>query len=140
MYDAIELAKYTISKCIREKCPISNLQLQKILYYIQKEFIQAESLAFGDDIEAWRFGPVVPNTYYYFCGSGSMPIILPYQGKTPNVADVGTINRIIEEKRILDPWEMVRDTHKDGGAWSCVYNNGAGNKKIIPIQLIKEYG
>ena len=39
MYKAMELSTYIVSKCIKEDCPISNLQLQKILYYIQKAFL-----------------------------------------------------------------------------------------------------
>lgn len=32
MYMAVDIAKYIINKCTIEQCPISNLQLQKILY------------------------------------------------------------------------------------------------------------
>ena len=39
MYKAIDLSKYIVSKCVRDNIPISNLQLQKILYYIQREFL-----------------------------------------------------------------------------------------------------
>ena len=60
-YSALDLSKYIVSKCVREHCPISNLQLQKILYYIQKDFLLRDSIAFADEIEAWQFGPVVPN-------------------------------------------------------------------------------
>ena len=27
-----------------------------------------------DNIEAWQFGPVVPNVYDHYCGYGAMPI------------------------------------------------------------------
>ena len=74
MYKAMDLSAYIVSKCIKEDCPISNLQLQKILYYIQKAFLDKDSLAFSDDIEAWQFGPVVPNVYDHYCGYGAMPI------------------------------------------------------------------
>ena len=61
MYKALELAKYVVSKCIQDDNPISNLQLQKILFYIQRDYLQNENrAAFADEIEAWRFGPVVP--------------------------------------------------------------------------------
>ena len=33
IYSALDLSKYIVSKCVRENCPVSNLQLQKILYY-----------------------------------------------------------------------------------------------------------
>lgn len=140
MYDALELSKYIIAKCVKDEQPISNLQLQKILYYIQKCFVQADRLAFSDDIEAWRFGPVVPNVYYYFCGSGALPIILPYKGEKPESCDKVTIDSIVEEKRAISPWDMVHDTHKKGGAWDRVYKGGLGDRHTIPIQLIKDYG
>ena len=140
MYDAVELAKYIVSKCIKDEHPRSNLQLQKILYYIQKRFVDEGTRAFSDEIEAWRFGPVVPNVYYFFCGSGSMPIILPYQGEAPEANDKAKIDDIISEKRDINPWDMVRDTHKVGGAWYKTYNDGLGNKNVISISLIKECG
>lgn len=34
MYTALDMAKYIIDKCTKDRSPISNLQLQKILYYI----------------------------------------------------------------------------------------------------------
>ena len=56
MYTAIDLSKYIVSKCIRERQPVSNLQLQKILYYIQKDYLSRGDIAFSDDIEAWPCG------------------------------------------------------------------------------------
>lgn len=54
MYNAIDLSKYIVSKCVIDGHPISNLQLQKILYYIQKDFLQRDEVAFSDNIEAWQ--------------------------------------------------------------------------------------
>ena len=57
--------------------PISNLQLQKILYYLQVYFIQHEGIPlFEDEIEAWQFGPVIPEVYYEYCGFGGFEIQL----------------------------------------------------------------
>lgn len=50
------------------------------------------------------------------------------------------INKIVEEKRNLNPWDMVAETHKEDGAWAKVYRNGLGNHCIIPIELIKAVG
>ena len=59
-YDALEVAKYVINKCTVENYPVSNLQLQKILYFLQKKYlIQQGRRLFKDAIEAWQFGPVV---------------------------------------------------------------------------------
>ena len=140
MYKAIDLAKYIVTKCVNDKCPISNLQLQKILYYIQREFLRNNSYAFSESIEAWQFGPVVPEVYYKFCGSGSLPIMMKLQPIDIAPKDKDLIDKIVTEKRQLDPWTLVEDTHKDGGAWATVYKNGLGVREVIPVELIKSVG
>lgn len=140
MCDAIELAKYIVSKCIDDDKPISNLQLQKILFYIQKDFIKRGKLAFPDDIEAWQFGPVVPDVYYHYCGHGATPIFYKYEETNVELNDKNRIDSIIEDKRELNPWEMVQETHKSGGAWDIIYKDGQGNRNIIPTDLISSVG
>lgn len=140
MYNAIDLSKYIVSKCVTDGHPISNLQLQKILYYIQKDFLQRDEVAFSDNIEAWQFGPVVPNVHYHYCGFGAMPISIIKDAFSIVSSDSIFINKIVEEKRNLNPWDMVAETHKEDGAWAKVYRNGLGNHCIIPIELIKAVG
>lgn len=140
MYTAIELSKYIVTKCVNDSCPISNLQLQKILYYIQREYLKRGTPAFMDRIEAWQFGPVVPNVYYMFCGYGAMPITSSFDVDLENAENIEVIDRIIEEKRELDPWDLVADTHQQGGAWDKVYNSGKGDHEVIPCELIQQEG
>lgn len=142
MHTAMDLSKYIVSKCIHDGCPISNLQLQKILYYIQKDFVDRGETAFLDDIEAWQFGPVVPNVYYHYCGYGAMPIFMATSEGDGNISecDAHHIDSIVESKRILNPWDMVEETHKPGGAWDKVYRNGLGNHCVIPVELIRTAG
>lgn len=138
---ALELAKYIVSKCVTDECPISNLQLQKILYYIQKEFLKNGNHAFPDKIEAWQFGPVVRTVYYRFSGYGAMPIMREYQvsiDEDYSKDEVALIDRIVEEKRVLDPWQLVEETHKPDGAWYKIYSDNERNDKIIPEELIAE--
>lgn len=139
---AVELAKYIVTKCYKDGEPISNLQLQKILYYIQKDFLLRGDRAFYDELEAWQFGPVVPNVYYTFCGFGAMPIAMSYKQSDFFKDDyyLSVVNAIVNEKRRLDPWELVDDTHKKGGAWDRIYAGGEGNHHVIPVDLIKEAG
>lgn len=138
-YTALEIAKYVIDKCTREGHPISNLQLQKILYYIQKAFLENGTEAFEDDIEAWQFGPVVPSVYYQYCGFGAMAIRMKYETSIRE-AFLKIIAPIVEVKRDLNPWIMVEDTHKDGKAWAEIYKDGIGNHQVIPKELIRRKG
>lgn len=138
-YSAVELSKYIITKCARDNKPISNLQLQKILYFIQKEYLQKKGVpAFNDPIEAWRFGPVVPEAYYFFCGAGAMPITDIYDDSDISSSDKELVNKVVEEKRVIDPWTLVDQTHREGCAWDRVYQHGLGNRKRIPQNWLKD--
>lgn len=138
MYKAMDLANYIVDKCIKDNVPITNLQLQRILYFVQKDFLKRGSPAFSDYIEAWEFGPVVPTVYFCFCGFGAMPIFIS-RDTVPNLStDKNIIDNIVENKRSLTPWEIAKETSKITGAWSIVYNSGKGSLCIIPIDLIKK--
>lgn len=140
MFEALSIAKYAITKCVKDGCPISNLQLQKILYYVQKLFLLRGKIAFYDKIEAWQFGPVVPTVYYQFCGFGAMPITMEFDVDV-KIDGTGTgIDRLIEEKRVLNPWDLVADTHKTGGAWDSVFQNGTGIYHEITREMIRDLG
>ena len=140
MYKAMELSTYIVSKCIKEDCPSSNVQLQKILYYIQKAFLNRGDRAFSDNIEAWQFGPVVPNVYDHYCGYGAMPISFSSIKYDVAKEDKQLIDSIVESKRVLAPWDLVEETHKKGGAWDKTYKNGSGSHEVIPTELIKAVG
>lgn len=142
IYAAIDIANYLIDKCSSDNLPISNLQLQKILYYIQKDFLKFTNIpAFNDEIEAWQFGPVVPNVYRHYCGFGAMKIDVTLPSlKIIEVEDRIRINDVIKQKRCLDPWVLVADTHKEGSPWAITYDNGNGLYKIISKKLIEEKG
>ena len=54
--------------------------------------------------------------------------------------DVKIINPIVEKKRLLNPWDMVSDTHSAGKAWDLIYRDGLGDHQVIPQPLIKSKG
>jgi uncharacterized phage-associated protein len=57
-----ELVKLSLSG--DERDPLTNLRLQKLLYYAQAwSLVIRESELFSDELEAWRHGPVVATVY-----------------------------------------------------------------------------
>lgn len=141
MTTAIKLARYIINKCAEDEHPITNLQLQKILYYVQREYLRKHNEpAFVDDIEAWKFGPVVPEVYYTFCYYGGMSIDKRFEDANAvkeDIDDLDLVDEIVVNKRELEPWGMVSDTHKPGSAWDKTYQKGKGNHQVISIDLIR---
>lgn len=140
MYSAIDLAKYIVTKCMYDNSPISNIQLQNILYYIQEEYLQKYGKPlFPENIEAWPFGAAIPDVYYYFCGFGAMPISSTYDVDIEK-KDQLIINPIIEEKRILKLWDLLEQILANGSAWEQTYRGGRGNHSTIPILFIQQGG
>lgn len=143
MYSAVELARNILKMCVEDGHPISNLQLQKILYFVQVDFLKNTGRPiFSDQIEAWRFGPVVPNAYYEFCCFGGMAIPDIPRGPYANLLEKEEIrlSGLVNEKRKLSAWEMVEQTHREDGAWYRVYNKGKGNRMVISLDLIRNHG
>lgn len=65
-----------------KRSPITNLKLQKLLYYAQAWFLvlKGESL-FDEPIEAWVHGPVVPTVFKHFrdCRWNAIPRVADVQ-------------------------------------------------------------
>ena len=82
-YDAENVAKYLIylaSQAFvgdnKEREGITNLKLQKILYFAQAYYLaKVGKPLFSNKIEAWEYGPVIPEIYQKFKKHGSDSII-----------------------------------------------------------------
>lgn len=57
IYDALDVAKYVINYEASQNRSVSNLRLQKLLYFIQAQFLVTNHHAcFPDKMEAWDLG------------------------------------------------------------------------------------
>lgn len=139
MATPLDLAAYIVKYCLDKGKPVSNLQLQKILYFVQLESLRGksrieEAIMPDAKFEAWRFGPVIRDVYYAYNLNAAMPIENISLGsnskiEVPNFVD-GVVDRCLEE----DPWSLVQIAHREGGPWKKIYTQGY--KKLIPNKLI----
>ncbi|MDY6396453.1 MAG: DUF4065 domain-containing protein [Treponema sp.] len=137
LYTASDIAKYITNKCVDDFHPISNLQLQKIMYYIQHHFLTHGSELFDDDFEAWKFGPVIPYVYSIYCGFGGTPINEKLETQSIDSKVRNVVNNFVEKMRDMDPWFLVQQTHKPNCAWALTYANGKGAYNVIDKDLIR---
>lgn len=159
MYDVLDVSRYIINYCNDNKIFISNLKLQKLLYFVQAYFlIKKNEACFKEDIEAWTYGPVVPEAYHEFKGYGSnhIPSISSYYqlsiGKTPGKfldfsevpvkkddikeVDRDLIDVVLKEFSKQSSFNLVEKTHKQL-PWKEAYNNPTN--KVISLDAIKNY-
>jgi uncharacterized phage-associated protein len=81
MTSAHDVAKYLIYRAHQEDDDsVSNLKLQKLLYYAQGFHLALfDEPLFSDEIIAWEHGPVVRSVYFTFKDFRRGPI--PFQGE-----------------------------------------------------------
>lgn len=78
-YSASDIAKHILTLSNPEVGDImSNLKLQKLLYYVQGFHLAMHDgqPLFNEEVYAWQYGPVVPEVYqeYKHLGSSAIPV------------------------------------------------------------------
>ncbi|MBT9312155.1 Panacea domain-containing protein [Leptothoe kymatousa] len=134
MFSVIDIACYFL--CLPDENAgdlISNLKLQKLLYYAQGFHLALyTSKLFQEDIRAWEHGPVVPDAYHEFKEFGSSAI------PAPEVMDFGIFDPETEE--LLDEvyavygqfsaWKLRNMTHEESPWKDTSINEVISPKKM----------
>ncbi|MDN5095060.1 Panacea domain-containing protein [Aliarcobacter butzleri] len=137
--EASLIAKYFLYKAsLSEDSGISNLKLQKLLYYAQGFYLafHKEPL-FNDKIEAWQHGPVCPEIYHAYKTHGSN--IIPYSNET-NFSELLTpeqinfLDEVYDEFAQFSAWKLRNMTH-DEPTWI----NHELTASEIPVDEIRDY-
>lgn len=137
MYKVLDVAKYIIKYCNESDYIISNLKLQKILYFVQAEFlICTDNACFSEDIRAWDFGPVIPEVYYKYKVYGSANIPYVKFDEKISLTDKNLINGIIDECSQYSASHLVEITCNQE-PWINAYKSHISN--IIEPRNIKQY-
>lgn len=142
IYNALDVANFIIDWFAKMKDPVSNLRLQKLLYFVWVDFYRVTSHSlFIDSMYAWPLGPVVPDVYFEYCSYGGRPINLWCDNEIRQ-EDAQIIEEILQKYQTIPVNKLVEKTHRPGTPWYEIYDDGRGDKKIIPFKLIirKELG
>lgn len=127
VYKAMDVARMVIALTDEEHGDlITNLKLQKLLFYLQGFWLAeyGEPL-FAERVEAWAYGPVVPEIYHAFKRYGRDPFNIEKEGKP---IDFATDERRDFFLNVYDTFSsysasaLMRMTHEEApwkAAWSC---------------------
>jgi uncharacterized phage-associated protein len=140
---ALTLANYILKKAQHQGHGISNLKLQKILYYVQGYYLaKFDEPLFPDEIQAWKLGPVVPGVYYEFSVYGSDDLVMTSEPDMGNCTEeeMQLIDKVINAKIHVPVRQLVDDTHQED-PWRIATSNGTNIALNTEISLssIKEY-
>lgn len=137
---ALQVSEYVVSKCYEYNRPISNLKLQKILYFLYGYFYKKFGCTlFDDDFVAWKLGPVVLDVYFNYYNNIANPICESSDVKLDlKTNEISFVDEKIQELNELSTWDLVEKSHKTT-PWKEVYKNGEGKGDIIKSYKICDF-
>ena len=128
--------------CKRSNWSLSNLKLQKLLYFAQmvalgvygKEII-------SEDFQAWALGPVNSDLYHEAKIYGSDPVkTLPAViGPNPLGLSMRLLDQVLRSMGDKSVGELIRISHWPEGAWAKNYVKGDKSIVIPKEDMAEEY-
>jgi uncharacterized phage-associated protein len=111
MQTCFDIASYFIDLANRTGNTVSNLKLQKLVYYSQAWHLAIYGVPlFEEDFQAWVHGPVVPELYQKYEVFGWQPIQEDISPKLPTEVSV-FLGEVADEYFACDAYELEQMTH-----------------------------
>jgi uncharacterized phage-associated protein len=130
MTNASAVARYFLSLSDEEAGDtISNLKLQKLLYYGQGFHLALFGVPmFPDEIQAWTHGPVVPDIYHAYKTYGSNSIPRPENFDPQDISE--EVRELLDEVYNVygqySAWKLRNMTHSEA-PWVEAYAKAPGS-------------
>lgn len=153
-YDVRSVANFVLDVADAERREVSNLHINKIVYFLHADFLVAFSRPLvSAKIEAWTHGPVFREIYREFKVFGSAPISGRAQYMDPATGVKATARYAfkVEEEAFLGEQvqryirmsasALVSQSHIEGGPWDKTWNHDGNTNASMRIsdELIKDW-
>lgn len=137
----IAVANVLIGEARKKGNSITPLQLIKLAYIAHGFHLGfGHGRLFEEEIQAWRYGPVIPDLYQAVkkYKNSSITAAIPYDGPDLDEQRIELLEKVYEAYGKYTGSFLTCLTHQDGTPWKQVYNE---NERFTPIpdDLIKAY-
>lgn len=152
MLSSEAVANYFIKKSFDTGVPLTQMKLLKLVYishgwhrgYFEQNLI-------NDAVQAWRYGPVIPDLYRRLKHHGKGAIDAPIEGcgvagddqnPPPNPKTLALLDRIWDVYSKYDAIQLSSMTHQPGTPWDVTWDKAGGDSyhgAIIPNELIQQH-
>ena len=132
-YKALDIANKIISKTdLEHGDTISNLKLQKMMYY-QQGFHLAYfgTPLFDEEIVAWQYGPVVPSVYKEYKSFESNSISTSKEGISLSDDEEELFNNVYEEYNQFSAVALMKMTHEESPWKTTEINSVISRDKMM---------
>ena len=154
-FDGRVIANYVLDRCEQHGRPITNLSLQKIVYFCHVwSLLKLERPLIKHKFEAWQHGPVLQYLYQEFKQydkskiTGRAHAIDLATGekvvarRTVDEATGQLLDQVIDFYSRLSAGYLVDLSHVSGGPWDSVWNHGGSinpGMKIDNDEIVRFY-
>lgn len=140
--DVLQAAKYLAE---RSEWKLTRLEIQKMIYLAHMVLLGEKGISLVDgDFQAWNYGPVHPELYYF---TKKVTSLVPPESlfgfvQNPNEADHADEIEVLRKVSDRFPPGSARDlidiTHWEGGAWAkCYTGEWELTRAVIPTKEIE---
>jgi uncharacterized phage-associated protein len=157
-FDVLAVSNYFLDQAEREGRSLTHMQLQKLVYIAHGWHlaITGGPLIY-ERVEAWPYGPVIPDLYHQLKQFGSGPVSeramtvdledwvpVPYSlerdGVSPETVDI--LDHVWREYGRYSGIELSSLTHQPGTPWDRLSRqsaDGPARGRVIPDDMIRKY-
>jgi len=144
MFKAEQIGEYFVRRGIQTGNQIDLVQVIKITYIAHGFYLGTMNQPLiNEDVEAWKYGPVIPEIYQYYKDWSKDPILKenPYIDPSP-VEQVEGLDRFLDlifnKYSLYTASQLIRLTHQKNTPWSSVYDPAKRNV-VIPQKSIADH-
>jgi uncharacterized phage-associated protein len=136
-YDARQIANWFIERAAKDGRVLSIMSLLKLAYIAHGWNLEMRNAPlFANRVEAWRYGPVIPDVYNAFRSQGINPTKPVEAFASPTEAvDANFLEQIYKIYGGLSAFRLSELTHEAGGPWETASKLG-GSYAEIPNDMI----
>lgn len=153
---AITVANTLLEFAAQDQRSVTHMELQKHTFFAHAWYLgNTESPLINDEVQAWKFGPVIPQMYHAFKGFGNNPIdkygveydkercelVVPKLGEDDSNLRV-FLRRIWDAYKGFNAGRLSSISHEVGGPWHQVYQESVGGvvkNLVIPNNIIANF-
>ncbi len=139
---AIDVANFFITVGnYNEGMEMTNARINKLLYFAQGRYLATyDKPLFDEQIEAWKYGPIIRSVYDYFKHYGKNIITEPvgsFDIEKMNDDDFQFLTEVFTNYADYSTSALINKTHEKNSPWDKVYIQD--ENRVIPQKLIRSY-
>ncbi|MDB4309159.1 DUF4065 domain-containing protein [Porticoccaceae bacterium] len=140
-YSSLQVGQKYLTLAADESKTLTPMQLIKLVYLAHGWMLATASRPLlRDSVEAWQYGPVLPDLYEKIKSCRSHPVIGPLSDDSDQLDELATIviGEVYKLYGHLDGISLSALTHQEGTPWDITWKS-RGKSGVISDDLIESH-